>query len=230
MPLVNSSGRPARGNKGAETRSRVLVEASRLFAIHGYRGTTTRQIAEAAGVTQPAIFFHFASKKALVEELCDIVLAQPVAQLKRMIADHGSPAAKLLALLLAEMRLRHRSPFDPRFQIMTRRGTDPDLTVQDELAAEYDRLVGVLIEEAQESGEFVEADPWPAFAAALGPIAVVLVAGGIPPDQEMDAASIIVIRGMLKDPDALERIRTEAEGLVEMYWPAADPRLDERCD
>jgi len=205
---------------------RILVEASRLFAIHGYRGTTTRQIAEAAGVTQPAIFFHFQSKKALVEELCDCVIAQPIEQMKRMIGDHGSPAAKLLALLFAEMRFRNQSPFDPRFQIMTRRGTDPELARQDELAAEYDRLVVALIEDAQESGEFVEVGRWPALATVLGPIVATIATGGIPPEEPMDDSSLAVIRGLLRHPEDLDRIRCEAEELFEKHWTVKDRILD----
>ncbi|MGH2596951.1 MAG: helix-turn-helix domain-containing protein [Actinomycetota bacterium] len=44
------------------TRERILHEASELFARQGYHGTTTRQIADAVGVRQPALFHHFDAK------------------------------------------------------------------------------------------------------------------------------------------------------------------------
>jgi AcrR family transcriptional regulator len=48
---------------------RLLLEAARdLFARQDYRGTTTRDIAEAAGVTEPLVFRHFGSKAALFRE------------------------------------------------------------------------------------------------------------------------------------------------------------------
>ncbi|MFD8382255.1 TetR/AcrR family transcriptional regulator [Streptomyces sp. NPDC059679] len=41
------------------TRRRILTEAALLFRRHGYRGTSTRQIAEAVGIKQPSLFHHF---------------------------------------------------------------------------------------------------------------------------------------------------------------------------
>lgn len=41
----------------------------RLFARQGYAGTTIRQIADAVGVTNPALYAHFDSKRAIYDEL-----------------------------------------------------------------------------------------------------------------------------------------------------------------
>ncbi len=47
----------------------LLLEAARtLFARQDYRGTTTREIAQAAGVTEHLLFRHFGSKAALFRE------------------------------------------------------------------------------------------------------------------------------------------------------------------
>ena len=51
------------------TRDRILLEASRLFATHGFRGASTRQIAEQVGIRQPSLFKHFGSKRAMLAEL-----------------------------------------------------------------------------------------------------------------------------------------------------------------
>jgi AcrR family transcriptional regulator len=53
-------------NRGAESRDTILAAASRLFARHGYRGTSLASIAEAAGLSQPGLLHHFPSKKALL--------------------------------------------------------------------------------------------------------------------------------------------------------------------
>jgi AcrR family transcriptional regulator len=50
-----------------EVRTLVLTAARKLFSIHGYRGTSTRDVAAAAGVTAPAIYRHFGSKQGLFE-------------------------------------------------------------------------------------------------------------------------------------------------------------------
>lgn len=56
-----------------ETRRRILVESTRLFASQGYHRTTMADIAAAIGKTQGAIFHQFASKEdilnAVVERL-----------------------------------------------------------------------------------------------------------------------------------------------------------------
>src|SRR5579884_2509685 len=59
----------------ADERRRQLIEVSiDLFSRKGFAGTTTREIAAAAGVTEAIIFRHFATKQdlytAIVEHMC----------------------------------------------------------------------------------------------------------------------------------------------------------------
>jgi AcrR family transcriptional regulator len=62
-PKVN--GQPVARGEGR----RLLLESARaLFAERGYAGTSTREIARAASVTEPMIFRHFGSKAKLFEE------------------------------------------------------------------------------------------------------------------------------------------------------------------
>lgn len=50
------------------TRNSLLDVAARLYSEHGWRGTTTRRIAEAAGVNEVTIFRQFGSKEMLLLE------------------------------------------------------------------------------------------------------------------------------------------------------------------
>ncbi len=52
----------------SEVQDLVLKAAHRLFASQGYHGTTTRQIAEEAGVGEPVLFRNFGSKAGLFEK------------------------------------------------------------------------------------------------------------------------------------------------------------------
>lgn len=49
-------------------RNEILAAAAEVFAQHGFRGSTTRRIAEAAGVNEITIFRQFGSKEALIGE------------------------------------------------------------------------------------------------------------------------------------------------------------------
>jgi AcrR family transcriptional regulator len=51
--------------KGDERREQILSTAVRLFSIHGFNGTTTKKIAEAAGVSEAMVFRHFSTKDEL---------------------------------------------------------------------------------------------------------------------------------------------------------------------
>jgi len=57
---------PARGSS-EETRKRIFSATRQLLAKKGRKGTTTREIAELAGVNEATLFRHFGSKDALIE-------------------------------------------------------------------------------------------------------------------------------------------------------------------
>jgi AcrR family transcriptional regulator len=58
-------GRP-RGT-GDETRSRILDAAVELFARHGFDGTSVRAIAGRCAISDPALYYHFGSKRAILQ-------------------------------------------------------------------------------------------------------------------------------------------------------------------
>src|SRR5437870_9642194 len=56
---------------GEERRLQILRVAMRLFSQRGFRGTTTKEIAMAAGVSEAMVFRHFATKKELYSAILD---------------------------------------------------------------------------------------------------------------------------------------------------------------
>ncbi len=52
-----------------DTRSKILHAARQLFARRGFEGTTTKDLAAAAGVAEGTLFRYFANKKAILEEV-----------------------------------------------------------------------------------------------------------------------------------------------------------------
>jgi len=67
---------PANGPNGArmtgeDRRLQILRVAMRLFSQRGFRGTTTKEIALAAGVSEAMVFRHFATKNELYSAILD---------------------------------------------------------------------------------------------------------------------------------------------------------------
>ncbi len=67
-----------------ETRSTILRTAQQLFMEHGYRAVSTRQIADACGLTQPALYHYFSDKQGLYVAVMQDNLAQTQAALERI--------------------------------------------------------------------------------------------------------------------------------------------------
>ncbi len=91
MPVKNEpqvlNNRPRLGrpralslDSGGDVANDILMRAARLFAVQGYDGTSTREIAAAVGLRQPSIFHYFETKadilKALAKELCMTSMAE----------------------------------------------------------------------------------------------------------------------------------------------------------
>ncbi len=53
------------------TRDKILESAIKLFAEKGFSGTTTREIAEKAGVNEALIFRHFSTKRDLYSAIIE---------------------------------------------------------------------------------------------------------------------------------------------------------------
>jgi AcrR family transcriptional regulator len=68
---VNARTARPRGQrlKGADRRDEILNAASALYLQIGPLKTTTRQIAQAVGISQPSLYAHFATKEALSHAL-----------------------------------------------------------------------------------------------------------------------------------------------------------------
>lgn len=56
---------------GDERRKQILRVAIELFSQRGFSGTTTKEIANAAGVSEAMVFRHFANKEELYSALLD---------------------------------------------------------------------------------------------------------------------------------------------------------------
>ena len=60
-----------------ERRDQILREAARCFGTRGFRGTTTRDVANAVGITEAALYRYFSGKEAMYAAILDARMAVP---------------------------------------------------------------------------------------------------------------------------------------------------------
>jgi AcrR family transcriptional regulator len=102
-----------------DTRAKILAAARELFERNGTRGTTTREVAEKAGVNEATLFRHFGSKRALldamreqacgVEQFRSVLAALPgddfaadLRQIAYYVTEHMLAKRAMLCVSLAE--------------------------------------------------------------------------------------------------------------------------------
>ena len=81
-----------------ERREAILTKAIQLFADKGFRGTTTRELAAAAAVSEPVLYQHFATKRDLYEAIIERQSKQVMDLSPWPEAESGSDREALLAL------------------------------------------------------------------------------------------------------------------------------------
>ncbi|MEQ6900693.1 TetR/AcrR family transcriptional regulator [Nocardioides sp. YIM 152588] len=76
-------------------RAELLRVAAGLFAEKGFRNTTVRDIADAAGILSGSLYHHFDSKESMVDEILSTFQEQLFAQYDEILASGEDARAKL---------------------------------------------------------------------------------------------------------------------------------------
>jgi AcrR family transcriptional regulator len=76
-------------------KAKVIEAAQTVFFRYGYRRVTMRDIAEAAGMSRPALYLLFCNKEEVFEATLRSFSAQALSQLRRGLPDHASVREKL---------------------------------------------------------------------------------------------------------------------------------------
>jgi AcrR family transcriptional regulator len=74
---------------GAERRAAIVQAAIQMFSQKGFRGTTTRELASAVGVSEPVLYQHFATKKDLYDAIVDRLIEETSTTFQRSFAALG---------------------------------------------------------------------------------------------------------------------------------------------
>lgn len=147
---VRTKGTPG----GEETRTRILDAAQRLFARRGFDATSTKAIAEQAGVPNGLIFYYFPTKKALLETLIADRNMLPDIQAILKVSVRANVHATLVTL--GKNYLKVLKQHEELYRIMLREfRSHEDVTKNFKtLREEQLRLIAAYMEESMRVGGF----------------------------------------------------------------------------
>jgi AcrR family transcriptional regulator len=91
--------------RGQATRAHLIGVATRLFAAHGYEGTSIEAVLAGSGASRGSLYHHFPGKEALFWAVLQDLGTQIAAQLAEVTRDARDPVAALRASCLAWIRL-----------------------------------------------------------------------------------------------------------------------------
>jgi TetR/AcrR family transcriptional regulator len=162
---------PKSGN--GSVRERLLDAAIARFSTRGYAATSIREIVEAAGVTKPAVYYHFESKEGLYRAILGDVQARLEELLATVRATADPGGARVQRLFLRVWALFEREKDAVRFMNAVfwgpRQGAPPtDFTL---LQRAFNTSLERLVQDGISSGELRRADPSDAARALLALLA-----------------------------------------------------------
>jgi TetR/AcrR family transcriptional regulator len=79
-------------------RTRLLNAAVRVFDRKGYAAASVREVAEMAGVTKPALYYHFGSKEGLLVAILEQAKREVETAIARAVARSGTARSRILGL------------------------------------------------------------------------------------------------------------------------------------
>lgn len=186
------------------TRDLILTIASNLFAVHGYYGTTTREIAEVVGIRQPSLFHHFASKAAIMEALLEHDLARSVPARERIARADAPAGARLYRYLVDEVTHIASSRYNLAGVYTEEVRASPEFEPWHRRRRRLHRAIERILADGQASGEFIEFDRYLIREALLGILGRTLTrySGGQRPYHASlpDEIATLSLRAVLADP------------------------------
>jgi AcrR family transcriptional regulator len=159
----------------ADRKRQLLAHAKQLFVSLGYLATTTEKIAKSAGVSEPVLYRHFESKKALFLEVLEEIRHATLHRWQAETKVLRDPLAKMNAIIeiylgatrdhSLELRVMHRTLLE---------ADDEDIgAALRSFYLESEALLARIIEEGQRAGVFRRSlEPrvgaWELIRSALG--------------------------------------------------------------
>ncbi len=142
----------------AQTRDRILQAAQRLFAAQGFDGTTTRDLAQSAGVAEGTLFRHFSNKKAILVEVATQGWVEILTDLLTELSEMGS--YKAVAQVMKRRMWNMRKNADMMRVCFMEAQFHPDLRerIQQEVIEKMTGVAEAFFQEAMDKGIYRKMD------------------------------------------------------------------------
>ncbi len=210
-----SAGGPTRKQqqRSIVTQRKLLDAAIEAFSENGFKGTSTRDIAERAGVHHPLITYHFKNKDRLWRAAADRIFSQFVQSLAKTLEEnhHKSPKARMASMIHSYVRYARHQPALHKVMVQESSYPNPrlDWLVDTHLKPLF-KTTFQMIEQLQELGVAPQGNP-----ALLFNMMRVSGGGLLALNHELAASSDI-------DVNADETIEELADLMVKVFLPG-DP-------
>jgi TetR/AcrR family transcriptional regulator len=147
--------------RGDDVRERILAAALECFGAFGFEGTSTRAVAERAGLTHSLVLYHFDNKEQLWISTMDAAIGKYMRDVKSA-ADEGDqdPVQALQAFITQFVRLSAAKPEIHRIMTMeSNQDTGRLKYIIDTYVRDNFKMVCDLIRRGQAEGTVRECDP-----------------------------------------------------------------------
>ncbi len=113
-PMTRPVGRPRVDQRPRKLppKEEILVAAGQLFAENGFAGTSTRAIAQAAGLRQGGIYHYYSQKVDILEALAQQMSLPSMKRLAEVDSEAITPSAKLYRFLFLDLLGLSSLPYD----------------------------------------------------------------------------------------------------------------------
>jgi TetR/AcrR family transcriptional regulator, cholesterol catabolism regulator len=139
----------------ASSRRHDLIQvAATEFARRGYRATTMRHIADAAGILAGSLYHHFKSKEEILREVMLESTSQYVHELEALLSSKQPTAKKIEAAILHRLELYQQQGMALGVVLQTDKTTlqEEMFSEMRDLGARIDRAWDALIIEGKKNG------------------------------------------------------------------------------
>ena len=159
--MPTKQDKKAAPTRGDDRQAQLLEIAGRLFAKHGFKGTSLRDIAEEAQITKAALYYHFPNKEALYDRIVLHGLELLLGEVMAATAPHRSATDKVRAFMYAtaDYYTRNRDAWVTGSNAFHLTEDSPSRAKGVMFRDQYEKHLRNCLIEGIKAGEFRDVDP-----------------------------------------------------------------------